>query len=216
MCSAFRCRNIIYKPIRIICKGIVVLHCYLHDHVIFCSLTVNNILVKRCLALIQIFDKFFDTSLVMERIFLPIFFPEIFQTDLKTLGKKCHFTETLFQNIILKNRIFKNRVIWKEGYFCSADCRITFTNYFKWIHDLSFFVALFINLSFTADFNFQPVGKCVYNRSTYSMKSSGYFVSSTTKLSTCMKDSKYDFYCRKSCFVIDSDRNTTPVIYNRN
>ena len=52
MGSAFRRCNIIYKTIGIICIRIVVLHCNFNFYVIFCSFTVNDLLVKRSLAAI--------------------------------------------------------------------------------------------------------------------------------------------------------------------
>ena len=55
-----------------------------------------------------------------------------------------------------------------------------------------------VYFSFVTDFNFQPDRKRIYNRCTYSMKSSGYLVSSTTEFSSGMKHRKYDFNCRKS------------------
>ena len=65
-------------------------------------------------------------------------------------------------------------------------------------------------------FYFKPFRKCVYYRCTYSVKSSGYFVSSSAEFSSCMKYSKYNFNCRKSRFVINTDRNTSSVITHCN
>ena len=81
---------------------------------------------------------------------------------------------------------------------------------------MSFFISLSVYLSFVADLNFKPVRKCVYNGSSYSVKSTGYLVSSTAEFTAGMKHGKYNLYRRESCFVIDPHRNTTSVIYNRN
>ena len=52
MGSAFRCCDIIYKTIGVICIRIVVLHSNFNFYVIFCSFTVDDLLVKRSLAAI--------------------------------------------------------------------------------------------------------------------------------------------------------------------
>ena len=48
------------------------------------------------------------------------------------------------------------------------------------------------------------------------METSGYLVSPATELSARMKDGKYHFYSGNAGFMVDTDRNTTSVIYNRN
>ena len=66
------------------------------------------------------------------------------------------------------------------------------------------------------DRNFQPLGKCIYYRCTYTVKTSGYLVPSTAKLSSCMKDGEYNFHGRNPRFVVDSHRDTPSVIYDGN
>ena len=61
---------------------------------------------------------------------------------------------------------------------------------------------------------FKPCGKCIYYRRTYSVKTTGYLVPSASKFTAGMKNGKYYFYSRNPCFMIDSYRNTTSVIYN--
>ena len=47
------------------------------------------------------------------------------------------------------------------------------------------------------------------------MKTSGYFISSTAKFTSCMKDRKYNFNAGYTFFLIDPNRNSTPIILNR-
>ena len=66
MGSALRRVDIIYETIRILTVGIVVLHGDLHRHAVLHSLAVNDLVIERCLALVQISHEFFDTAFVME------------------------------------------------------------------------------------------------------------------------------------------------------
>ena len=82
------------------------------------------------------------------------------------------------------------------------------------IHSFTAFISLLINLTFMIDPYFKPCGKCIYYRRTYSVKTTGYLVPSASKFTAGMKNGKYYFYSRNPCFMIDSYRNTTSVIYN--
>ncbi len=62
-------------------------------------------------------------------------------------------------------------------------------------------------------FNFKPFGKSIYNRRSNTMKTSGYLISSTTKFSTCMKHSKYNFNCRLMYFRMNINGYSTTIIY---
>ena len=143
-------------------------------------------------------------------------FSGITENNLQTLGKKCHFTETLFQDIVIIYCLLKDLTVRKEHNCGSCLTRITYSDFFQRIHCLSAFISLFINFTFTADGDFQPGRQCIYNRSAYSMETTGYFVSSTAEFTAGMKNGKNNFNCRDSCFMIDTYRNTTSVIDNCN
>ena len=212
MCTTFRCVDIIYKAIAVFCIGIIVLHGYFNHNAIFFTFAVNNFRIQCFLASVQIGDKFPDTTFIMKGFFFFLVCSGISQNDTKTFCQESHLTEALFQNIVIINCLFEDFFIRQEGYFCSCLFRITDTNLFQRIHGMSSFITLLVFLSFTADRNLQPLRQCIYNRCTYTMKSTGYFVSSTAKFTTRMKNGKYNFYCRYSCFMVNSYRNTSSVI----
>ena len=81
---------------------------------------------------------------------------------------------------------------------------------------MSFLITLFIYLSFTVNFNFEPVRKRIYNRSAYPVKTSRYFISSTAEFSACMENRKNNFYRRYPCFMINADRNAAAIVNDRN
>ena len=95
---------------------------------------------------------------------------------------------------------------------CSVKIRITCSDYFYFIIGFTPFIALIIYFSFAVHFNGKPGRKCIYNRSTYTVTSSGYLISSTSKFSSGMKNRKYNLKSRFSCFMIRSHRNTASVI----
>ena len=212
MCTTFRCIDIIYKAIAVLCVGIIVLHGNLNHDTIFFTFTVNDLWIQCFFTSVEISNKFPDTTFIMKGFFFFLIFSGVFQYNAKTFCQERHLTEALFQNIVIINCLFEDFFIRQEGYFCSCLFRITDTNLFQRIHGMSSFITLLVFLSFTADRNLQPLRQCIYNRCTYTMKSTGYFVSSTAKFTTRMKNGKYNFYCRYSCFVIDSYRNTSSVI----
>ena len=72
-----------------------------------------------------------------------------------------------------------------------------------------------INFAILADCNFQPVGQCVYNRRTYSVKTAGYLISSAAEFSAGMQYRKYNFYSRKTSLRVDANRNTASIICYR-
>ena len=212
MCTTFRCIDIIYKAIAVLCVGIIVLHGNLNHNAIFFTFTVNDLWIQCFFTSVEISNKFPDTTFIVEDFFFFLVCSGISQNDTQTFCQERHLTKTLFQNIVIINSFFEDFFIRQECYFCSCLFRITDTNLFQRIHGMSSFITLLVFLSFTADRNLQPLRQCIYNRCTYTMKSTGYFVSSTAKFTTCMKDGKYNFYCRYSCFMVNSYRNTSSVI----
>ena len=202
MGTTLRCIDVIYKTVGTLCVGIIVLHGHFHINTILCSFKIQNILIKSCFTSVQVSNKFLDSTFIMEfpdnRIF-SFFHTKICQNDLKSLGKECHFTESLFQNIKFINSSFlENSGIRLKAYLGSCLICRTFTIHFQWITYMSSLISLFVNLSALINFYLKPVGKCIYNRSTYTMKSTGNLVSSTAEFSTGMQDRKYNFHSRKS------------------
>ena len=130
MSSTFRSCNIVYKAIRIITVRIIVLHSYFYTYTIFHSLTINDLVIQRCFALIQICDKFFDSTFIVKCALNRFFFSIISQNDAKSLCQKCHFPKSLFQHTVIKNKFFKDFSIRFKTYFCSCFFQITFANDF--------------------------------------------------------------------------------------
>ena len=95
MSSAFRSRNIIYKSVAVLIVGIIVLHCNFNRYIVDDSLTVNNLLVKRSRTAVQILNKFFDSTFVVESLLNRLLWSFIAKNDFQSLCQKCHLTESL-------------------------------------------------------------------------------------------------------------------------
>ena len=135
--------------------------------------------------------------------------------NLQSLCQECHLTETLFQCIIIKYCFLKDFLIRKESNLCSSQLRLTFSVNSEFIAYFTTLITLFINLAFVGNLYFQPLRKSINNRCTYSVQSSGYLVPSTAEFTTGMQDCKYNLNCRKSCLMVDSYRNSTPIVCDR-
>ena len=121
--------------------------------------------------------------------------------NLQSLCQECHLTETLFQCIIIKYCFLKDFLIRKESNLCSSHLRLTISVNSEFIAYFTTLITLFINLSFVGNL--------------YSVQSSGYLVPSTAEFTTGMQDCKYNLNCRKSCLMVDSYRNSTPIVCDR-
>ena len=148
----------------------------------------------------------------MKGFFFFLIFSGVFQYNAKTFGQESHLTEALFQNIVIINCLFEDFFIRQEGYFCSCLFRITDTNLFQRIHGMTSLITLLVLFTLAADCNLQPLRQCIYNRCTYAVETTGYLVPSTAKLTTRMKDGKYNLDCRYSGLVVDTNRDTSSVI----
>ena len=59
-------------------------------------------------------------------------------------------------------------------------------------------------------------GKCIYNRSTYTVKSSGYFISSSAEFTSGMKNGMNNFHRRNSHLRMFINRHTSSVVFHHN
>ena len=129
MGAALRRIDVVYKCIDILCIGIIVLHGYFHIHAFLGSLAVNNLLVKRCLALIQVCDEFLDTALIVECLFL-LFFPVVLKGNPQVLGQERSFPEPDFQRVVIIDRFLEYLLVRQECNLGSMLFRSAFSHNF--------------------------------------------------------------------------------------
>ena len=188
----------------------------LYRHAVLLTLTVNDLRVKSLLASVQVAYKLTDTTLIMEYLLALLSLSLILQNDTKALSQESHLTKSLFQDIIIINSLLKDLLVRKEINLRTGKPRITVTYHLQRIHSLATLISLFVFLTLSVDGNLQPFGKCIYNRCTNTVKTTGNLISSTAELTACVKNGKYNLNCRNTSLMIDTNRNTTTIICNCN
>ena len=191
------------------------LHGDLYKNTILLAFAVDNIIIQRCLAFIQILHKFADTTLIVERSLLPRLHSLICQSDPKTLGQKSCLPKSLFQSIKIIIQCLKDGTVRHEGYLCSGPVRITVTDHLQSILRIAALISLLVNLSLMENLYFQIIRQSIDDRSANSVKTSGHLISPSAELAAGVKDRKHNLNSRLACLFIDPDGNSTAIVYNR-
>ena len=215
MHTALRCNDVIYEAENIFVIGIIVLQGYFHIDIILGSLAVDDLIIDRCLAPVQVGHEFLDTTLIVEGIFAALLLrsPEILQRDLQILGQESRLSQTNTQGIIIIDQLIEDHGIRLKGDLGSRTFGLT--HHLKIIHNSSSFIPLLIDLAVTTDFNLQPFGQSIYNGGTYAVQTAGNLISSTAEFTACVKDRKYHLNCGTSGLLLNVNGDTTSVIHNR-
>ena len=202
--------DVIHERKDIFCVAVVMLESHFHQHAVLFAAGVENIVIKRLTAFVDIRNKFLDAAFVVEGAFLFLAFPQVDEVDFQTFCEESCFSQALFQNIIGKHRFFKNfrvRQEMNEGtvFVCGAD----FVNRAK---DIASFVFLFIDFAVGIDVDIEPCGQGVYNGRTYTVQTAGYFISAAAEFTACMQYGEYNLQSRNAFLMVDAYRDTTTVI----
>ena len=213
MRTAFRSIDVIDERVDILVKGIVVLDGHFHHHGILQSFTVDDLLVERRLAAVQVRDKFLDPAFVVECV-LSLLFSFVPQDDLQVLCQERCLTESCLQSIIVVDCLLKDLTVRKESYSCAAFFRSALSGHCDRGYDFAPLKFFFVDLSFAAHLDFQPLGKRIDYGSTNTVQSSGDLVSPASEFAAGMQDGKYDFQGRDPCLFLDIHRNTAAIVNN--
>ena len=143
--------------------------------------------------------------------------PAVPQDYAQSLCQEGHLPHPDFQDIKIKyHRLRKNFLIWHKRNPGTRLLRRTGARLFQRVTYMPSFIPLLIDLPFLAYFNLQPLGKRIYHGSTHAMQAAGDLVSPTAEFSSGMQDGKYYLHCRNTRFMINSDRNSPPVVNDGN
>ena len=192
------------------------LHRDLYENAVLLTLTVDDILIQRSLALIQILDKLADTALIVEGPLLPGLHSLIGQSDPKTLCQKSSLSESLLQRVEIIIQRLKDGTVGHKGNLGPALIRITLTDDLQSIHRIAALVSLLVHLSFMENLYLKIIRQSIDDRSSDTVKTSGNLISPSAELTAGMKNGKHDFNGRLACLFIDSYGNTAPVIKDCN
>ena len=110
------------------------------------------------------------------------------------------FEETVFEYDVLKQRLREMAFLTKGLKIILQDLREEEIREHTFHYEGG--IKEFVNFSFVVDLNFKPYRECVYNGRTYSVQTSGYFVSSSAEFSAGVKNRKYNLYRRNPCLVV--------------
>ena len=170
---------------------------------------MNNF--KRTL-FVNILNKALDTALIDKVILNNIFqVTLVTKLNVNTCIEKCLFTKSSFQNAVIVNRgFFKNFRVGFKAYFRTLNIRLT--DFLKVGYNFSSFITLEVNIFAVTNLDFEPLGKCVYNRRTYAVQTARNLVTASAEFSAGVENCEYNRYSRESCFAVDTDRNTTSVV----
>ena len=96
MCTALRRRDVVDKAVAALRIRIIMLHRHLNVNTVSGSLTVNDVLIQRSLALVQILYELADASLIVEdllhRFFLISLIPK---HNANIFRQECHLPQAL-------------------------------------------------------------------------------------------------------------------------
>ena len=166
------------------------------------------------LAAVMIFYKLLDTTFIEEGFPLLLTRPFIFEVDLDTLIQESHFSQTAFQNIIFKYSGFENFRVRPES--CLGTGLFGSSNDFQRRHSSSSFISLSVDISVTLDFHFHMGGKGIYDRSTYTMETPGYLISSAAEFTAGMEHGMNHFHCGDSHLRMDINRHASSIVFHHN
>ena len=129
-------------------------------YVVLISLKIHNVFIKSCLTLVEIFNKFLYTTFVVESLnyrLFAFFSTHIGKRNSKSLCEECHFSKSLFQNVVIVYCcLFENKSIRLKVYSCSRNTFRSITYNLKRIANFSSLISLLIYFSFSCNLNFKP------------------------------------------------------------
>ena len=188
------------------------LECHLHLYIFLGSLAVDDILVQRRLARVEILDELLDASLIAEAV-TSSFSSLICQRYAKSLCEKCSLSKAHHEGIVVVYRILKYRIIREKCDLCSCLFPVLISSYnIKRLHRLTLFKAHMVDAAVLEDPYLKPVGQGIDYRCAYSVQTSRYLISSSAELAACVQYGKYYLQSRLSRLLLYIYRDSSSVV----
>ena len=100
----------------------------------------------------------------MERfLYHTLLMTQIPQYNLQIFREECHLPKPLFQNIIIKNRLLENFRVRKKCNFRPCFVRITCTDDFERIADMTALITLLVDFTIYTYLHLQPCRKRIHH-----------------------------------------------------
>ena len=92
-------------------------------YIVLISFKVHDVFIESCLTLVEILNKFLDTTFIVESLnyrLFTFFSSKICKRDSKSFCKECHLSESLLQNIVIVDCcLFEDKSVGLKVYSCS-------------------------------------------------------------------------------------------------
>ena len=213
MCSALCIINIITKSKYILMKLIHILQCYLYFNPVCFPFKINRVM-KYFFLTVQILDKSNDSFRFVINDVLNTSISLIIKHDRQIRIQIRSLMQTALNLFRFELRLLKDRIIRQKIYRCSRLSRLSDLrkkSIFQFDHRDSSLVPVMMNKSIPADLHIHISRKSIYNRGTYSVKSTTCLICRIIKLTTCM-ECRINQTSRRYTLLMHINRNSTTVI----
>ena len=214
MGTAFGGMNVVNKGEGVVVIAIVVLQGNLNIYAVLHAFCVHDLVVEGIFVLVGVSYEFADTAFVVEFLFLFAAFAKILQGNVQTLGQESSFTQTGHQGVEVVVNFFENGVVGQEGHVGTG--LIGITNYGQRLNGFAAFKDDLVDLTAAVNLYLNPIGQGIYNRGTYAVQTTGYFVSAAAEFTAGMQNGINNFYTGDALLGLNINRDTTAVIGNGN
>ena len=209
MSTAFFSIDVVYIGKDIFTVGITVLHSNFYDDTVLFAFQINRLSVNFIFVVVNVIYKFNDTATKVEGFSFTVF-TFITQSNGNTFIKERQLTNTHTQSFVAVNKFGENGSVRFEVNGSTGFVRIAF--YIKLGSSFALFESNAIAFTTTTNFYIHAFRKCVYAGYTYTVQTTGNFITAITKFTTSVENSHNNFNCRLTFFFHHINRNTTTII----
>ena len=153
-----------------------------------------------------------DTTLVIEFLFRLLFGTFVFNCNTQTFIKVRKFTQTYFYGVVVEYNAFEYIFIGHKGNLGTRLVRRA--DNLKFALRNAAIIDLFIMIAVLEDLDFEPFGKRVNDGQADAVQTARNLVTAAAELTACVQLGKNDLNSRNALGMVNTRRNTAPVIEN--
>ena len=168
-----------------------------------------------CESLGYILNKCCKSPWLMEHYRL-LAIPLVLESDRKIRIQICCLLNPLLDGIRFKLYCLEYCIIRVESYRGSGSLLLKLGLWKHTVNQLScrysLLICIVIEVAIPGNIYYKLVRQCIYNRRTYSVKSTAYLVGGAVKLATCMQHCVYNTLRRNALLLVDINRNASSIV----
>ena len=142
----------------------------------------------------------------------PFFGSLVRKCKTQPLRQEGHFPESLLQHIEIKLDILKDLPVREKCHLCAVLIAAAFSDNLQLVHRLASLISLLVDFSLVKNPDLQPLGEGVDDGCAHTVKTSGYFISSSAEFSSGMENGKHNLNGGDSRLMINSNGDSPAVI----